>query len=428
MKIYFEKWIEDNQIFEEAMNLFMESISCYRIGAYRSAFIMSYIAFQNILKQRILNASLMPTNISENMWNEICSKLRDEDEWDNKVAECVKRTAPNKIFLIPASAVTLYDGFRCVRNICAHGKSGKIEYFHVENLWNYIQENYLKFVVNGGKSGIIKMIEDHYDTSITPLGTDCTYILDNIKIGLKDDEIECMLDELYQLSVKESPYGNHFSPKVRQIDLWDKLVNSSTQLIQEHIITFFKNKHTDVIDHFIERYPHTAELFMSDEHFLRKLWKEIIFNEWATWCEGTWIVLNKIIDNNVVPEKEKDEFNQNLYKFIGKLFPNEKVELLKKTDYFHRLKNDLFYRNQYSYPNTFYRANDNAKNIVQYLNVCGMDLESVEIINYIVGQMQYGEFIDCIKKYLQTSDNWSSFRTILKENDICDNTIKFNEE
>ena len=54
MKIAFEKWIEENEIPDEAITLFQESIRCYKISAYRSAFIMSYIAFQNILKTRML--------------------------------------------------------------------------------------------------------------------------------------------------------------------------------------------------------------------------------------------------------------------------------------------------------------------------------------------------------------------------------------
>lgn len=100
MKIPFEKWIEDNSIPEEAKELFAESIICYKISAYRSAFIMSYIAFQNILKQRILDTPNIPEEINPNCWKKICSALGDEDEWDKEVAECVKRTKPNNIFLI----------------------------------------------------------------------------------------------------------------------------------------------------------------------------------------------------------------------------------------------------------------------------------------------------------------------------------------
>lgn len=428
MRIRFEEWIEENQISEDSMNLFKESISCYRIGAYRSAFIMSYIAFQNILKQRMLDAAFIPTGIKKSMWDTICSKLRDEDEWDKQVAECVKRTAPNNIFLISASTVKLYDGFRCIRNICAHGKSGKIEYFHVEHLWGFIQEHFLKFVVNGGKQGIIKMIEDHYDTTITPVGADSSYIVNNIKIGIKIDEMDDLLEELYQICKQEQLYSESFSSRWRQIDLWDKLVNGSTQSIQDRIITYLKNSHTDEINAFITRYPHTADLFMDDNHFVRKLWKSVIFNTWQNTQEGTWIIIEKILDNNVIPETEKNDFYESFYEFVGESYPMDKVEILKKTDYFDRLKATLFDPDVYSYPNTFTNANKNVFNIVRYWNTFAMDEETVNTINGIIRQMEYGHFMDIIHNYLQKNNNWDEFRRILKEQDITDYTTKFDEK
>jgi len=430
MRIQFEEWIEENQIPVDAMNLFKESISCYRIGAYRSAFIMSYIAFQNVLKQRILDATFSPNGINQNMWNTICNKLRDEDEWDKQVAECVKRTAPNNIFLIPSSIVKVYEGLRCVRNVCAHGKNGKIEYFHVEYLWSFIKDNFLKFVINGGKQGIIKMIEDHYDSTITAVGADITYIVTNINIGIKDDEINDFLNQLYQICVDTNSHEMSFSKTWRQIDLWDRLVNETTIPFQEHIINFMKNNHEDEIDRFITRYPHTADLFMSDERFLRKLWKEVIFKDWRSWQQGTWIIINKIIEKNCIPEIEKNDFYNGLYKFVGKSYPSEeyKIEVLKKTDYFRRLKKDLFSPDEYDYPNTFTNANNNAGYISKYLNKFGLDRESVSTLNTIIGKMEYGVFMDTIKNYLKKENNWEVFRHIVEENGIIDNTIKFEEK
>ena len=208
MKIQFEEWVKENSIPKDAKNLFFESVSCYRIGAYRSAFIMSYIGFQNILKQRVLDAKIRPSGITEKNWNSICSKLRDEDTWDAEVADVVKRQAPNNIFLIPTSTVIMYDSFRCIRNICAHGKSGSISYYQIEHLWGFIQDNYTKFVINGSKQGIIKMIEDHYNTSLTAVGEDPTYIIDNIVVGIKNDEMKDLLEELYQMCVTEKTIWN----------------------------------------------------------------------------------------------------------------------------------------------------------------------------------------------------------------------------
>ncbi len=428
MKIKFEEWIKENQISEDAINLFEESISCYRIGAYRSAFIMSYIAFQNILKQRVLDATFRPTDISKKLWDEICSKLIDEDAWDKQVSECVQRTSPNNIFLISSSTVKLYESFKCIRNMCAHGKSGNIEYYHVEHLWGFIQEYFLQFAVNGGKQGIIKMIEDHYDTTITPVGADVTYIVTNIEIGVKGNEMDDLLENLYQKCKQENPRGKSFSSKWRQIDLWDKLVNESTKSIQENIISYLKNKHMDEIDCFITRYPHTADLFMSPPYFLRKLWKEVIFNEWTTRQDGTWIIIEKILDENVIPEGEKKDFYKNLYNFVGKLYPTDKVAILKKTDYFERLRKYLFDSEQYRYPNTYTNANMNDKYIVNYWEECGMDFDTVRTINDIIERMDYGSFMETIHDYLKKDDNWKKFRQILKKENITDHTIKFDKK
>lgn len=424
MRIQFEKWIEENQVSAEAMNLFKESISCYRISAYRSSFIMSYIAFQNILKERILNATFKPGNINEHMWEVICNKLRDEDEWDKMVADCVKRRSPDNIFLISSSTITLYEGFRCTRNICAHGKSGKIEYFHVENLWNFIQENYLKFIVNGGKEGIIQMIENHYDTSITPLGEDPTYIIDNIKLGIKDNEMIEFLEAFYQMCKHKKRLRKIFTSGLREIELWDKIVNGSTQNIQNNVISFLKQYHVDEIDDFITKYPNTSDLFLSDNTFARKLWNEIIFNDWGRRKEGTWIILEKIIDRNIIPADEIETFNEKLFKFVGKSFMADKEKVLKKTDYFERLKTELFDYKQYEFPNGFKNANNNVEYIVSYLEVCGMDKDTVIRINSIIDKMEYGDFIDTIKNYLKKENNWVIFRKILTENEIADSTQK----
>lgn len=91
---------------------------------------------------------------------------------------------------------------RVIRNKCAHGKSGKIEYYHIESLWNFIQENFYKFVVNGGKTGVMQQIEDYYDRTITPLGTDIQPIVNNIKFGVQDAELDDLLKIQSDVSIK----------------------------------------------------------------------------------------------------------------------------------------------------------------------------------------------------------------------------------
>lgn len=423
MRVQFEEWVKENLISEDAKNLFFESVSCYRIGAYRSAFIMSYIGFQNILRQRILDAKIRPNGITEENWDTICSKLRDEDTWDAEVSNAVKRSAPNNIFLIPASTVAIYEAFRCISNICAHGKSGNVSYYQIEHLWSFIQDNYTNFVINGSKQGMIKMIEDHYNTSLTAVGTDSTYIIENIKIGIKIDEMKDFLEALYRMCIDEKPYGDEFSNEWRQIEIWDKLMKETTQEIQEAIISFMKACHADRIDNFITRYPETKDMFLADEQFVRRLWKDIIFSNWSKSKDGTRIILDKIID--MIPEREKEDFNREFYKYIGKNFPVDRKEILSKTDYFTRLKKRLFPPDVYKYPFTYENANENVSYMISYVKEFGFDKENVTIINALIGKEEYGRFIDFIYQYLEQDDNWDEYRRILSEESIDDNSEKF---
>lgn len=59
MKIKIENWAENNLV-DNAKILMKESVSCYKIGAYRSAYIMSYLAFKQTIRERIISASTYP--------------------------------------------------------------------------------------------------------------------------------------------------------------------------------------------------------------------------------------------------------------------------------------------------------------------------------------------------------------------------------
>lgn len=69
MKIPFEKWIEDNSIPEEAKELFAESIICYKISAYRSAFIMSYSPYLDFTSNQCHNSPMIIKRLKSSVLN-----------------------------------------------------------------------------------------------------------------------------------------------------------------------------------------------------------------------------------------------------------------------------------------------------------------------------------------------------------------------
>lgn len=427
MKIAFEKWLEKNDIPEEAVDLFGESIHCYKVSAYRSAFIMSYIAFQNILKNRILSATNTPTGVNQTWWTDRCADLGNEDKWDSTVVDCVRRNNPNRVFLITSSAVAEYEAFRVIRNKCAHGKTGKIDYYHVESLWNFIEENFYRFVINGGKAGVLEDIQNHYDKTITPPGTDVSYIVDRIKLGILDTDLAQLIREIYEFcEQKNSFYNVLFSNRCPQIDLWDKLVNESNDQIQNKIIEFIINEKEEKICDFVGRYPSTADKFLSKNAFARKLWTGLL-KDCRYDTDGFWVLVDRIVRNNIVPANEKDDFNKLLFSSVGKYFPEKKKELLKQTNYFEILRKSLFDTTEYQYPNGINRANSNCNAFLHYIDVFGLDQDSVKCINNIFSFATFGPFVDAICSMMKKDEMLSTYQNIVTEQGWNDYTEKFTE-
>ena len=429
MIIAFEKWVNSHiDIPESAKELFDESILCYKTSAYRSSFIMTYIGFQNILKNRILSAHNTPTGINQGWWGSICSRLGNEDEWDSTIAECVKRKNPDRVFLISDAIVSEYESFRVIRNKCAHGKSGKIDYYHIECFWNFIQENYYRFVINGGRDGILQEIIDHYDKTITPPGESPESIVNNIKTGVLDTDLGGLISDFYEYCVAENPHAwNIFSDRNRMIDLWDKLVNESDERIHNAVIRFIIESKNEEVCNFAGRYPSSVSEFLADPVFSRLLWTQLLF-ECKRDNEGFWNFLEKIIRENIVPETEREEFDRNLYKSVGKYFPSDKIHLLEMTSYFDRLKRNVFRSSDYDYPNGINHANSNTDAISHYLHYREMDKCVVVCINTIFSFASYGPFYDMIRSEMQKDELLAKYKEIVQAEGYTDYSEKFISE
>ena len=427
MKIAFEKWLDENEIPDEAITLFEESIRCYKISAYRSAFIMSYIAFQNILKTRMIKATNTPTGIPTTWWTNICRELGDDDKWDNAVAESVKRCTPDRVFLITGSTVSEYEAYRVIRNKCAHGKTGKIDHYHVEGFWNFVQENYYKFVINGGKAGLLQEIKNHYDRTITAPRTDVSYIIDRIKIGILDVDLYELIKEFYEFCEQDSKiFGYFFSQNNGKIDLWDKIVNESDDRIQNAVIKYIMLEKEHKVCDFVGRYPSTADMFLAESGFARKLWTGLL-EDCKYDHEGFWTLLERIIVNGLVPEKEKADFDNLIFKSVGTHFPKEKVDILCQTGYFEKLKKRLFDSSNYDYPNGIVYANSIVIPFVNYINTFGLDKDSVACINQVFSFATFGQFHDAICNMMKKHERLSEYQQIAAENDLNDCSDKFTD-
>lgn len=420
-----EKWISINNLTPEIEDLFRESIKCYKALAYKSAYLMAFIGLNSILRERIMNSNIIPSNFNQIKWNEIRSKLTDDDTWDNEIVNCVNRQKPNIIFLISDSDIKQYDALRAIRNICAHGKKGKVSIVQVEFLWDYIISNSHSFVINGGIDGIKQMVIQHYDITITPPNTDLNYIIDNIHLSLRGSDLTDLLDWLYTMSQKRNGVvGPCFEEHNKYINLWDKLYESD-EGIRKSIIKYVKETRSEEIIYFIERYGSAIDDIFEDEAFVRKIWTA------ERICDGfrlnaSWRILERIIESNLVPENEKEFFNKRLYYSMSKFFPEDKVELLQKTDFFDRYKKEFINHDNYKYDaGGIFNANYNAQYFFRYIKIFDLDIESVRSINEIFSFAEYGNFYDDTKALMKTDSYLEKYKLICAENGLIDYSHKF---
>lgn len=428
MKIAFEKWIEENHMPDCAIELFKESIICYKVSAYKSAFVMAYSGLQIIIKERLLSADCIPTNMEESQWNAIRRKLGNEDKWDAEVYDCVNRSDDKRVFLINDAIVTQYKALKTYRNICAHGKRGEISYYHIDLLWSFIQENFYKFVINGGKSGIIQMITDHYDVTITEPGKNSDYLLNNIACGIRDDELNDFFDELYKLTSDDSDsYFYTFMSDSKPVEIWSKIVASSDTRIRTAALTYIQSQPVTVILDFVEKYPHLAKEIISNPALARMLWTGKVFDKTGS-TDGAWCLICALINEGLVPSDERIEFDKKLYKFIGTSFLH-KVDILKKTTYFELLRKDLFNTSKYSTANSgILYANKNATAFKNYINQFGLDIEAVKCINVIFSFAHFGPFYKMVRNIMKDFDTFLKYKSIVKSNNLHDYSDEFEDE
>ncbi len=236
MKLEIEKWVDETGVFESvAKKTFEEAILCYKVGAYKSAFIMSYLSFKLTIKQRFLQFDNNSTqSYPTDTWNSIIKKLDNDDKWEETLNQTIRRKEEPIIkFMNRDKMITDYDYWRNIRNSCAHAKGEIIDASTVESFWNYLKSNLAKFYVLGGKEYITKEFLDYFRYfKVHKENKDLDRILNDISI-LYPGNIEKFFCEIIDNFEKES------------IDL----INTFNSEIWEHIINF---KNIDIKNGFLK--------------------------------------------------------------------------------------------------------------------------------------------------------------------------------
>jgi len=383
MFLDFEKWINKKSIPQESLDTFLEAILCYKFGAYKASLLFSYIGFQLIVKDRILNSN-MPQLFPKSKWIQIHNDLRNDDKWDCTIFEAIQIKTNKEIFHISEDLRNQVAYWKNRRNDCAHSKSNTINASQVESFWFFIKSNLSKFIVIGGKDELLNKVKDHFDISKTPPNQDIGYIVKDIPSTVDLQDYEQFLNDLLNLIRKfdDSLFSRNFTKDTIVIE---KIISLNSLELTHAISNILKRK-DDLLLTYLRKYPHHIVIFSEDKTFIRGIWYDKLFGS-ATIKEDFSIYCS-ILKNNLIPEDQLNESFEHIIR--NRLLCNTPCDddfiFLKNTKFFDKFKEIAFIENKIC---QFEWGKKNVNFVIYYLSQFEMDEKIAESIYFTFNVENY---------------------------------------
>ncbi|PFU31220.1 hypothetical protein COK69_21895, partial [Bacillus cereus] len=367
MQLHFESWINEQKqnISEDALVLFEESIICYRVEAYRASFLMSYLGFMKALKDRLLRSE-KPDLVDDGKWNSIRKNLNDDNKWETTVFTTTqeKEKDSSKYYLISSDLMEEIPYWKKKRNECAHAKDTIISHSHIETFWLFLESNYAKFVVNGGKEALLKKIKQHFDPTFTRPGTDPTYLIKEIPLVVKEHELSSLLQEIYSDYV----YLDDILLNDDEYFFWKEVAYSSDNKLRRAFLKFIEMK-DDVFTPLIFIFPDKLIEFSDNTTLIRKFWRKLLFDHIKYIPDNAWEVITIILRQGWIPKEELSEFMDKLYRVFSNLSAPtlEQAKILNEHGLLKIIKKYIFASGRLNQYGGYNLANEESRMILYYL-------------------------------------------------------------
>ncbi|MEN1938290.1 hypothetical protein AAIE21_22610 [Paenibacillus sp. 102] len=394
-----------------------QSILCYRVGAYRASFLMSYLGFMKILKERLLKSEC-PALVKDDKWEEVREKIKNDNAWETAVFNTTQSRAgsQNNYYLINDEIMEDIKFWKRKRNECAHAKDTVIGYSHVDMFWLFIESNLMKFVVNGGKEGLLARIDKHFKSIYIDPTSDASYLIKDIPLVVKPSEISELLKEIYDKNISLS-----FDPDESVRLFWRQIIYSSDSKVYNASLEFIMSEEKIFCD-FMTHFPDKLiELKDSNDEFVRVLWKQRIFSKIYIDYSNFWELVYVLLTHKLIPDIELQGFIQKLTNCLSIFsMPNEdQTKVLKGTGFFAFMKKDFFESGNLNKYGGYKMANSNSHRIMYYIKNIPLDGVVVKELNTLFAGLTSGSFYESMKTHIQVNPQFiSDFRKVASENEI----------
>lgn len=233
---------------------------------------MSYLALQNVVRQRILQ-STKPSNVAQYKWDTSISQLRNDDKWDEATLNCVQsEAADNVIFSLSKDVREQYKYWKNRRNDAAHTKNNEITQSHLETFWWFVISNLNKFVVVGSELEVINRVRDHFDINKTSPSKSYQPLIDEIPLSINLANAQDFFEKLDQ-ALKSSK-----SAKANRNKFWVKILNVRQDVASEAFAYIKSDK--DLVSNIL-KIDHSKSIYLNEEQYVREIWQKFIFDEYS---------------------------------------------------------------------------------------------------------------------------------------------------
>lgn len=364
MKIKFIEWIEDQSVPNDAKNLFHEASTCYKNDAYHAALLLSYLGFQSVIKDRLVNAA-KPDDFVDGEWKNIIDNIKDEDQWDSAVYDALMRKK-KQIFIIKEDTRNQITYWKNRRNDCAHYKDSEIQSSHIESFWLFIKSNLSKLVVSGSLDDLLNKIRKHFDYSQTAPDQNVEYIINDISKAVDKKQYDEFLDQTFNIinSLHEEFIPEFYSDEL--VHFFADLFKVNENDFIKALTNYLKNNKTLLLDILFAN-PKYVSFFADESTFIRSLWYEILPN----YHRQIYPVYCSMLGQSLIPNDQIDESIEHIINGIGMRAPSAPyIQTLKQIGFFK-----VFYKIAFEKDRlwNFRWSNSNKNLIVFYLKNFELD-------------------------------------------------------
>lgn len=329
MKLVIEDWLKEQGFNKDVSDLFDESLICYKAGADRAAYIFSYLAFLNELKNRIQVAN-KPTSIPQGMWVNLNDNLKNEDKWESSLIDCLNN-ATNQVFPISEDLRNQVIYWKNRRNDCVHFKNIFVNASVVESFWSFLQTFLPKFAVDGSKASLLNEFKTFYDPSLTAPGQDVSPLVSKVPSSVEQSDLKDFLKEVL----------NQTNNQNYQFELIESLFSLNDDRVDEELIEYLiKDENRLGLVEYLRYNPSRVQIIKDHDTVIRNIWYDHLFK----FNINDFDVASALLRNSLIPTNQKDQFFEMIFNKNdwSNNFPSDReLETLERNDFFSRIEKFL---------------------------------------------------------------------------------------